>query len=104
MALRTLQPGIQPVGQFDLMDGYTVLGGEIGTAWRASRSNTATERAAFDVMQGITNTTDNKRLTVMPYLSQNGLRPLWLLDDGTPSYGTLFGGIVGSTCENRVAE
>lgn len=93
MALRILQPGIQPLGQFDLADAYmnTILGGEIGAVWAASRINTATEKASFDARQGITNLTDQKRLVVAPYLSQNGLRPLWLLDDGSVGYGTLFG-------------
>jgi hypothetical protein len=95
MALSLLQPGIEPVGQLDLMDGYAIRGGEIGTAWRASRTNTAAERAAFDARQGVTNATDNRRLVVIPYLDQNGRRPLWLLDDGSAGYGTLFGQTIG---------
>jgi len=98
MALRILQPGIQPVGQFDLMDSYasTIMGGEIGTVWRGPRSNTSSEVAAFDARQSMDNTSDQRRLMVAPYLGQNGLRPLWLLDDGSSGYGILFGQIVGS--------
>ncbi len=43
MALYLLQPGLQPLGQFDFLDTDldNVLGGELGTWDEASRTNTA---------------------------------------------------------------
>ena len=51
MALFILQPGIQPLGQFDFLDTdlANVLGGEIGAWAEASRTNSSTEKAAQDL-------------------------------------------------------
>ena len=98
MALKILQPGIQPAGQFDMVDGYlsSVMGGEIGTVTYKARVNSTTSVAAFDALQGYTNNTDLARVAVTLNISENGLRPLWLLDDGTAGYGTLFGQQIGT--------
>jgi hypothetical protein len=98
MALKVLQPGLLPLGQFDMMDGYlsTLKGGEIGTLVALPRKNTATEKAAADVFDGYTTIVAHQRAGIMTFLSGNGLRPLWLLDEGTVGYGTLFGQVIGT--------
>jgi len=102
MALYIYQPGIQPLGQFDCLDGYldgtydTILGGEVGTVYGASRTNTADEKAAKDALDGYTNATDVLRVAVANSIEAYTQRPLWLLDDGTLGYGTLFGQVIGT--------
>lgn len=98
MALKLAQPGIQPLGQFDCLDGYlsTILGGEVGTLYEASRTNTSSESAAFDALDGYTNSTSLTRVAVANRVNASTQRPLWLLDEGTTGYGTLFGQVVGT--------
>jgi hypothetical protein len=98
MALKIYQPGIQPLGQFDCLDAYlsTILGGEIGTVFGASRTVSATEKAAYDALDGYTNVTDQLRVAVANSVEGTAVRPLWLLDDGTAGYGTLFGQVIGT--------
>lgn len=104
MALRILQPGIQPLGQFDFQDGYllSVRGGEICTLVALPRTNTATETAAADVFDGYTNITQQLRAGLTLNIAVATARPLWLTDDGTGAsgiiqgYGTLFGQVIGT--------
>lgn len=96
MALKIFQPGLEPCGQFCIQDGYDILGGEIVTVCSLPRTNTLAEHAAFDARQGYTNDVDKKRLGVVPYMAENGLRPLWLADEGSSGYGTLFGQQISS--------
>jgi len=102
MALFIYQPGIEPLGQFDMLDSYltganAVLGGEIATLTTASRTITAAEKAAFDVLDGYVNPAASALRSVLTKgLSGAGVRPLWLLDDGTTGYGTLFGQVIGT--------
>lgn len=98
MALSLLQPGIQPLGQFDVLDAYlsTILGGEVGTLYEASRTVTATETAAFDALDGYTNVSAVTRAAVANRINTTSQRPLWLLDEGTLGYGTLFGQVIGT--------
>lgn len=102
MALHIYQPGIQPLGQFDVLDGYidgtydTILGGEVGTIFAASRTVSTTEKAAYDVLDGYSNATDQQRSAVANSIDDNSVRPLWLLDDGLAGYGTLFGQVIGT--------
>jgi hypothetical protein len=97
MALKTYQPGLYPMGQFDLLDGYysLVKGGEIGTFFAASRTNSTSEKAARDARDGYTNATDVKRAAIAPRVNATTARPLFLLDEGTTGYGTLFGQVIG---------
>ena len=100
MALKILQPGIQPLGQFDVLDGYldSIKGGEVGTLTSASRTNTASETAAADVLDGYVNVSSTlKRAAVTLNIHREGVRPLWLLDDGKTGYGTLFGQVIGTS-------
>jgi hypothetical protein len=98
MSLKILQPGIQPLGQYDVLDSYLSLikGGEVGTLFAAARVNSSSEKAAFDVLDGYTNVTDVQRAAVAPRVNATTARPLWLLDDGTSGYGTLFGQVIGT--------
>lgn len=98
MTLYIYQPGIQPLGQFDVLDAYLagIKGGEIGTVYAAARVNSATEKAAKDALDGYTNLTDVQRVAVANSITDSTQRPLWLLDDGTAGYGTLFGQVIGT--------
>lgn len=98
MALFPYEPGIMPLGQFDLLDEYqtTVVGGEVGTIFGASRTVSATEKAAKDVLDGYSNVTDLQRAAVAPSITGSGVRPIWLLDEGSTGYGTLFGQVIGA--------
>ena len=97
MALYIYQPGVQPLGQFDVLDGYLddIKGGEIGTVTTASRTNTADEKASYDVLDGYDNLSDVKRVAIMTFISTSA-RPLWLIDEGKTGYGTLFGQVIGT--------
>jgi|ERR1700722_12448 len=97
MALVLLQPGCSPLGQFDCLDGYvtTFNGGEVAT-W-GSTTWQGSDEASADVNQdGYVGTTSKLRPAVVP-ATQVAQRPLFLTDDGTLHYGTLFGEIVGAT-------
>jgi len=98
MTLYIYQPGVQPLGQFDVLDSYlsSIKGGEVGTLYAASRVNTSSEKAAKDALDGYTNLTDVKRAAVANSITGTTQRPLWLLDDGTSGYGTLFGQVIGT--------
>jgi hypothetical protein len=95
MALVLLQPGIEPIGQYDSVDGYTttILGGEVCTF--TSVVITA-DKAAADSLDGYLNPgTSRAALTVNLPTAAGG--PWMLTDDGTAHYGTLFGVVVGGT-------
>ena len=98
MTLYIYQPGIQPLGQFDVLDSYLsgIKGGEVGTLYAAARTNSSTEKAAKDALDGYTNLTDVKRAAVANSITASTQRPLWLLDEGTTGYGTLFGQVIGT--------
>jgi hypothetical protein len=98
MALYIYQSGVQPLGQFDVLDTKLagIKGGEVGTVTVAARTNSTTEKAAFDVLDGYTNLAAPKRAAITTAITGAALRPLWLLDDGTTGYGTLFGQVIGT--------
>jgi hypothetical protein len=95
MALKLLQPGIQPLGQFDGLDTevLTLMGGEVVT-FKSVDATAATDKAAFDVFDGYVN--PNKRVVVTRNVATSA-RPLMLADEGITGYGTLFGSVVGGT-------
>lgn len=97
MALYIYQPGIQPLGQFDVVNTKlsAIKGGEIGTLTAAVRTNSSTESAAYDVLDGYDNVSDVKRAAITT-VSTDSTRPLWLLDEGKSGYGTLFGQVIGT--------
>jgi hypothetical protein len=104
MALYILQPGLEPLGQFDFLDTdiASVLGGDFGVfAETAGRANTATETAAQDVFDGYVNNlidagTDAPSRPLLQLADgTDGAVARYLLDDGIANYGTLFGSVLG---------
>lgn len=95
MTLYIYQPGIQPLGQFDCADAYVagLKGGEVGTLTAVARVNSTTEKAVYDVLDGYIGSAT--RAAIWCGLNANS-RPLWLLDEGTTGYGTLFGSVIGT--------
>lgn len=94
MALKLLQPGVQPLGQYDGLDGeiLTLMGGEVVTFKSVALANL--DKGASDVFDGYVNSL--KRVVVSRNFAA-GVRPLMLADDGVSGYGTLFGTVVGGT-------
>ena len=101
MALKVLNGGMYPLGQFDALDSQltSFKGGEVCT-WVASNL-TALDKASADSFDGYTGTTTKYRPVVTLTLV-SGSRPLFLSDDGTTGYGTIFGTIVGGTVGQNV--
>jgi len=98
MALKLLQPGTQPLGQFDGKDAevLTLKGGEIVT-FTSVVATAATDAAAADSLNdGYVWGAAPKRVVVTRTVATSA-RPLMLSDDGISGYGTLFGTVVGGT-------
>jgi hypothetical protein len=100
MALKILQPGIQPLGQFDGYDSEYLLtkGGEVGTFIGVPL---ASDRAAKDA-DGSDGYVNNMRPAVTITLA-SGTRPLFLIDDGIEGYGTVFGSVIGGIAGQNVS-
>lgn len=97
MALYPLQPGMHPLGQFDVLDTdlNNVAGGEVMTLTTASRTNTASETAAADALDGYTYA-DALLRPATTFATANTEYPLYLSDDGnSPDYLTYFGSLTG---------
>ena len=92
MALKLLQPGLHPAGQFDLKDGTTLVGGE----WILAEAAGGTETFAADVTQvgPLTGVTPDE-LTFAPGAKETEFGGL--ADEGIAGYGTLFGSVIGGT-------
>ncbi len=88
MALKLLQPGMQPAGQFDLKDGTTLHGGEY-----VELSTAGTDYAASDVSAVGPSTYMEPGIRSLPGAVKFG----GLADEGTTGYGTSFGTIIGAT-------
>jgi len=110
MALKLLQSGLRPLGQFDGYDDdyLTITGGEIGRVVNVAYAyppGTSTDAAAFDVFDGYSPTPYTRPAVsrTLPATAST-YRPLFLLDEGTIGYGTMFGtvvgGVVGQTVPN----
>ena len=105
MALFLLQPGLEPLGQYDFLDTdlANVLGGELGTWDEAARVNTLTEKAAQDVFDGYVSdlidagTPDASRpiLRIADSSGTDDSSALYLLDEGVAYYGTSLGTLIG---------
>ena len=114
MALYLLQPGLNPLGQFDFLDTQltSVTGGELGTfavadanqfhqnAIMESFGTVTSDNAASDVYQDgyvpSSSFADGYRPVVRLANQTTETGPLYLLDDGTTGYGTLFGQVIGT--------
>lgn len=108
MALKILQPGIYPAGQFDMLDSQvnTVKGGEVGQFVYVSRSTAPVDEHAKDIDDGyVSNTTLNRPAVTTTLVAGTGasLKPLFLLDEGIANYGTLIGQVVGSNVGQDVS-
>lgn len=101
MALRILQPGIQPLGQFDGLDAQvqTIRGGEVARLAYININNP--DLHAADVDDGYVGVAIQTRPVVTVTLT-SGSRPLFLTDDGIAGYGTLFGTVVGGSVGQNV--
>jgi hypothetical protein len=101
--LKTLQPGLNPLGQFDGLDAevLTLLGGEV-VSFKSVTATAATDKAAKDVFDGYLNAAAAKRTVVSRNIATTA-RPLMLADDGITGYGTVFGSVVGGTVGQSVA-
>jgi hypothetical protein len=97
MALYPLQPGMHPLGQFDVVDAdlATIAGGEVMTLTTASRTNTSSETASADALDGYTYS-DSLLRPASTLASSASEFPLYLADDGnSPDYLTYFGSLTG---------
>lgn len=124
MALKLLQPGIQPLGQFDGLDSdvLTLKGGEVvsfcavTTSGQPGVTSAGQDQAAYDSFDGYVNVASTfkrpavTRLWDGTHLPSDGHtalatatgRPLMLSDEGISGYGTLFGAVVGGTVGQQV--
>ncbi len=117
MSLKLLQPGIQPLGQFDGYDSdvLTLKGGEVvsfasvTTNGQPGVTTSGLDQAAYDVFDGYVNVSG---VLKRPAVSRKfdgtttlgaGSRPLMLSDDGITGYGTLFGSVVGGAVGQQVS-
>ena len=96
MALKLLQSHVSPLGQFDVLDTElaSFKGGEVCTLRSVTYKGTDTNTP--DVNDGYSGVTSKARPAVTLTLV-SGNRPLFLADEGTSGYGTLFGQVVGGT-------
>lgn len=115
MSLKLLQPGIQPLGQFDGYDSdvLTLKGGEVvsfaavTTSGQPGVTSSGLDQAAYDAFDGYVNTSSVLKRPVVSrkfdgVFMATTARPLMLSDDGITGYGTLFGSVVGGTVGQQV--
>lgn len=90
MALKLLQPGIEPLGQFDLEDDDTalVVGGEVGIFEDLDEESDAYAADAFQVGPQVHISLGDVTAAGQLY---------GLVDEGTSGYGTYFGTVIGAT-------
>ena len=95
MALKLLQPGLRPIGQFDLLDTFTPVGGECGVVQARTNSFDGTDAYASDVAAS------GPSVEVGPATIAAAMTGMiGLVDEGTAgegNYGTLFGTVIGGT-------
>lgn len=100
MALKLLQAGREPLGQFDCLDADlpNVKGGEVMLFDNVVAPNPpGTDLAASDSFDGYVNPSGTQKRTVARLFAADGYGPAMLSDDGIKGYGTLFGTVVGAT-------
>lgn len=100
MALFPLQGGLQPLGQYDLLDTElsSILGGEVMTFTVTTRQSNVTDAAAFDAQDGYifdTTVPIQNRPATLRATSASSV-PLFLSDDGIVGYGTAIGNMIGN--------
>lgn len=100
MALYPLNPGIQPLGIFDVKDteASSLKGGEVMTFGTASRTNSSSESAAADVTLDGYGT-----LRTVAQLATSSVDFVALADEGTTGYFTQLGSVVGGNVGMTIA-
>lgn len=100
MALRPLHAK-NPVGSFDSRDSQLTswLGGEVCSFVPVTFQGA--DQGAADLSDGYFGT-GNKRRPAVTFSLTPGLRPLYLADEGSLNYGTLFGSVVGGQVGQQV--
>jgi hypothetical protein len=109
MSLKLLQPGTQPLGQFDGLDTevLTLKGGEVVTFTAVAAPSqpgvySGGDKAAYDVFDGYVNPSGTAMRPAVTKTLVSTSRPLMLADEGILGYGTLFGAVVGGTIGQQV--
>ncbi len=92
MALKLLNPGLRPLGQFDLLTGQAITGGE----YVQLQDIAAGEAAAADV-QAMANAAGATPTFALPDAGGRADATILggLSDDGVDEYGTHFGSVIG---------
>lgn len=106
MALKVLQPGTYPIGQYDCLDAdvLTIKGGEVLT-WAAALLS-GSDKAAKDSFDGYANGGGtNLSRTILRKVTgaADGYGQLLLADEGITGYGTIFGTVVGGTAGQSIS-
>jgi len=103
MALKLLQPGTQPLGQFDGYDSAmtNLKGGEVVTLVSLPVANA--DKAASDVFDGYVNDGAVEKRIVVSSTLLTGTTLFMLADEGISGYGTLIGSVLGSTVGQNVS-
>lgn len=95
MALKLLQPGLRPIGQFDLLDTVTPVGGECGVVQARTNSFDGSDAYASDVAASGPGVE-----VALATISATMTGMIGLIDEGSAgegNYGTLFGTVIGGT-------
>lgn len=102
MSLKLLQPGVQPIGQFDGLDSdyLTLKGGEVVTLTAVTLASG--DKSAQDVFDGYVNPSSVQKRPAVTRSLVSTSRPLMLADEGITGYGTLFGAVVGGVIGQQV--
>lgn len=104
MALFLLNPGVSPLGEFDLLDTdqSSVKGGELMVLDEASRTLSSTEKAAYDVYDGyvadqidVGTPTATRVVARIADTADETSEVFYLADDGIAYYGVTFGTVIG---------
>jgi hypothetical protein len=90
MALKLLNPGLRPLGQFDLHDGVNIAGGEY-----VELARFAGEEAAADVQAMVDAAPTTPAFDLAPVAGRTVASLGGLADDGVAEYGTHFGSVIG---------
>jgi hypothetical protein len=105
MALFILNSGLQPLGEFDVLDtdAANILGGEVMVMDEASRVVTASEKAAYDVLDGyVADEVDSGTPTATRVVARiadeasETYDVFFLADEGKAFYGVTLGSVIGS--------
>jgi len=108
MALKLLQVGREPLGQFDGydLDYLTITGGEIGRFISVAytlQPGASVDSAAADVFDGYSPASMTRpAITRTLPATAATYRPLFLLDEGIVGYGTMLGTVVGGVVGQSV--